>query len=53
MIRSRLYIKMYLTVLCGLLLVVLSLGIGWQPLRRLVVGKMPEGLRDLVPAIRG
>jgi signal transduction histidine kinase len=26
MIRSRLYIKMYLTVLCGLLLVVLSLG---------------------------
>lgn len=33
--------------------VVLSLGIGWQPLRRLVVGKMPEGLRDLVPAIRG
>ena len=26
MIRSRLYIKMYLTVLCGLMLVVLSLG---------------------------
>lgn len=26
MIRSRLYVKMYLTVLCGLLLVVLSLG---------------------------
>lgn len=26
MIRSRLYVKMYLTILCGLLLVVLSLG---------------------------
>jgi hypothetical protein len=33
--------------------VVLSLGIGWQPLRRLIVGNMPEGLRDLVPPVRG
>ncbi|MBX9458557.1 MAG: hypothetical protein KL863_22335 [Rhizobium sp.] len=34
-------------------IVVLSLGIGWQPLRRLIVGNLPDGLRDLVPPVRG
>jgi hypothetical protein len=33
--------------------VVLSLGIGWQPLRRVIVGNLPEGLRDLMPPVRG
>ena len=32
--------------------VVLSLGIGWQPLRRVIVGNLPDGLRDLVPPVR-
>jgi hypothetical protein len=34
-------------------IVVLSLGIGWQPIRRVIVGVLPDGLRDLVPPIRG
>ena len=34
-------------------IVVLSLGIGWQPLRRLIVGNLSNGLRDLVPLVRG
>ncbi|MGV3550084.1 hypothetical protein [Rhizobium sp.] len=33
--------------------VVLSLGIGWQPLRRVIVGNLPDGVRDLVPPVRG
>lgn len=33
--------------------VVLSLGIGWQPLRRLIVGNLPRGLKDLVPPVPG
>lgn len=33
--------------------VVLSLGIGWQPLRRVIVGNLPDGIRDLVPPVRG
>lgn len=33
--------------------VVLSLGIGWQPLRRIIVGNLPDGLRDVVPPVRG
>ena len=33
--------------------VVLALGIGWQPLRRIIVGGLPEGMRDVVPPIRG
>lgn len=33
--------------------VVLSLGIGWQPLRRIIVGNLPMGLKDLVPPVRG
>jgi len=32
--------------------VVLSLGIGWQPLRRAIVGNLPDGLKDLVPPVR-
>jgi hypothetical protein len=34
-------------------IVVLSLGIGWQPLRRLILGNLPNGLRELVPPVRG
>jgi hypothetical protein len=33
--------------------VVLSLGIGWQPLRRVIVGNLPGGIRDVVPPVRG
>lgn len=33
-------------------IVVLSLGIGWQPIRRVIVGGLPDGLKDLVPPIR-
>ena len=33
--------------------VVLSLGIGWQPLRRVIVGNLPGGIRELVPPVRG
>lgn len=33
--------------------VVLALGIGWQPLRRLIVGNLPRGLKDLVPPVPG
>jgi hypothetical protein len=33
--------------------VVLSLGIGWQPLRRVIVGNLPSGLTDLVPPVPG
>lgn len=29
--------------------VVLSLGIGWQPLRNVIVRRLPDGLQDLVP----
>jgi hypothetical protein len=32
--------------------VVLSLGIGWQPLRRVIVGNLPDGLQGLLPAVR-
>lgn len=32
--------------------VVLSLGIGWQPLRRVIVGNLPDGLQSLLPAVR-
>ena len=32
--------------------VVLALGIGWQPLRRVIVGNLPDGLQRLLPAIR-
>lgn len=32
--------------------VVLSLGIGWQPLRRVIVGNLPNGLQSLLPAVR-
>ena len=34
-------------------IVVLSLGIGWQPLRRVIVGNLPEGLREVIPPVRG
>lgn len=34
-------------------LVVLSLGIGWQPLRRHMLGILPESIRDVVPPVRG
>lgn len=33
--------------------VVLSLGIGWQPLRRIIVYSLPASLRDVVPPVRG
>jgi hypothetical protein len=33
--------------------VVLSLGIGWQPLRRIIVSNLPDGVRDLVPPVKG
>ncbi|CAN7217306.1 hypothetical protein [Rhizobium sp. LjRoot254] len=32
--------------------VVLALGIGWQPLRRVIVGNLPDGLQKLLPAVR-
>jgi hypothetical protein len=32
--------------------VVLALGIGWQPLRRVIVGNLPDGLQSLLPAVR-
>ena len=32
--------------------IVLSLGIGWQPLRRVIVGNLPDGLRETVPPVR-
>lgn len=40
-------------VLLAVGIIVLSLGIGWQPLRRTIVGALPEPLRSLVPPIRG
>ena len=43
---------MFLTFL-AIGVVVLSLGIGWQPLRRVIVGNLPAGLKDLVPPVRG
>ena len=32
--------------------VVLSLGIGWQPLRRVIVRLLPDGLQDMIPPVR-
>lgn len=40
-------------ILLAIGVIVLSLGIGWQPFRRLVVGTMPKPAQDLVPPIRG
>lgn len=40
-------------ILLAIGIIVLSLGIGWQPFRRLVVGALPLAAQDLVPPIRG
>jgi hypothetical protein len=39
-------------VLLAIGVIVLSLGIGWQPLRRIVVEALPDSLARLVPPIR-
>jgi hypothetical protein len=39
-------------VLLAIGIIVLSLGIGWQPLRRIVVAALPEPVARLVPPIR-
>ena len=33
--------------------VVLSLGIGWQPLRNIVVRRLPDSIQDMVPPAKG
>lgn len=33
--------------------VVLSLGIGWQPLRNIIVRRLPDGLQDMIPPVKG
>lgn len=39
-------------ILLAVGIIVLSLGIGWQPLRRIVVRTLPQPVRDLVPPMR-
>lgn len=40
-------------ILLAVGIIVLSLGIGWQPLRRIVIRSLPDQLQALVPPIRG
>jgi hypothetical protein len=40
-------------ILLVLGIVVLSLGVGWQPFRRLVVGLLPDAVRKMLPPVRG
>jgi len=43
---------MVFVTLLAIGIIVLALGIGWQPLRRVVVGNLPDRLQKLLPAVR-
>ncbi|MDO6964230.1 hypothetical protein [Rhizobium alvei] len=43
--------SLFFIILIAIGVVVLSLGIGWQPLRRIVVGALPENLSGRLPPV--
>jgi hypothetical protein len=43
---------MVFVTLLAIGIIVLALGIGWQPLRRVIVSNLPDGLQRLLPAVR-